>query len=104
MAVITEKKYVCDKHGEVKWDHCEQCLAEKCEHGKMLSQQCDECSVDTSWATAPLTAEEIARIAKAVEQESLGIFRRSTKPRNYTCVSLLPKLIAEYMALRSKSI
>jgi hypothetical protein len=96
------EKHICDAHGELPWSACDKCNAELCAHGKRLTQHCDECNADQSWATAPITDDELARIKQVVGWGSSGPFRLPTTPRNYHFVSLLPKLLLEYEQLRAK--
>jgi hypothetical protein len=99
MAVTaTEHKsysYKCDVHGDIRGENCPYC--DKCEHGVNRCGQCYKCSADSSWATAPITDAEL----KLVERHVNGLHRYPDKPRNFYVQPLLPKILAEYRALRA---
>jgi hypothetical protein len=102
--VTTVKINTCSKHGSIPWDFCEQCQSEKCEHGKQASEQCNLCNADQSWATAPITDDELERIKRNSSWGNIGTaFRLSVRPRDYRSVDLLAKLLAEYEQLRAQA-
>jgi hypothetical protein len=97
-AVRDVVRYECDKHGPIGHEKsCPQC--DLCEHGKMRSQHCEECAKDDSWATAPISDVELEQCEGWLRWGE-GPTRRAPKPRVFSSVQLMRKLLIEYRALR----
>ena len=99
---VTEVQLYCDvkfKHGSEhgKLQHGEKTCpyCDLCEHGKMRTQACDQAPCnDRSWQEPPITEAEYNNIVRTLSQFGTFPWRNSPLPRQYTCMSLLPKFLA----------
>lgn len=88
------KHYECSEHGHLGVSCGGKCpYCDKCSHGKMATQVCNECN-DFKWIDGPLTRKEFETIL-SYQNHNLG-WRYSPYPRQYTTVSLLNILLNEY--------